>query len=343
MLCVVLCVTLASAPAAADDAQDLARRAYDRGVAAHKQRAFERAAREFALADSLAPSPVALGAALDAAVSANEPVLGMELVLRSSRVSPLAPGLQRSVQAARKAFVGRTGRVRLVCEEGAPCSASLDASDLPARAERVVLVGEHVIVLRGAGAEESRRIQVLPDETLEVRPPARPAEPEPPAPVPAPPPAVTAPAPAPSASTPSTPSAPSNAVPPAVTPASTPASGKPLPPIALAVGGGLTALAGTLALLSAMDADDQHELFVAEGCARVASPACVTLSSNGAGAQTTANVLFVTTAGLGLATLVTAVFFVDYGSSKKAPGVALRLVPGAGPQGPGIRLTGAFW
>src|SRR5579883_1459555 len=64
-----------------------ARAAYDRGVAAFQKGDYAVAAHEFATADALSPNAVALHAGLDAAVRADEAVLGMELAERAKRVT----------------------------------------------------------------------------------------------------------------------------------------------------------------------------------------------------------------------------------------------------------------
>ncbi len=106
----VLGTTDAYAQAAPDVAH--AKEAYARGVAAHERGDLALAAREFAAADAFAPSSVALQAALEAAVDADDPVIGGELIERSKRVaSPVPPKLAQSVDAAKKQLGGRAGRV----------------------------------------------------------------------------------------------------------------------------------------------------------------------------------------------------------------------------------------
>ncbi len=350
----VLLSLFVSASASAEDDRERARKAYDRGVVAHKQGAYARAANEFALADTLAPSPVALRAALDASVKADDPVLGMELVARSSRVSPLSAELRTSVEAAKTSFVGRTGTMTLRCNEGAPCEASVDGATLTAEKGRIVRVGEHAVVVRARGAEETRSVRVGPDERVELRPSnASPAAPSGPAAVvPA---AVSTPtsAPAPSSSSAPATSAPSSG--PETGRAAGPdhadradrvvVGGKGLPPVVLVIGAGLTAVAGGLSVWSGLDTKSTHDDFSTQRCATQRSTTCDDLASSGKGAETRSNVLFVTTGVLGVATLATAIFFVDYGGSKSmasAPAQGLRVVPAIGSNAGEIRVFGAF-
>ena len=193
----------------ADVDRDGARRAYDRGVKAYAKHDAATAAREFALADELAPSPVALRAALDAAIEADDPVLGSELVERASR-APSPPELSASVEKAKRAFSKRVGRVVLHCGEGRTCDGTVDGAPLVPGKPRIVRVGDHQVRLRSGATEESSRVTVAGDELVEVHlsaaaglPPVvpKPAEPAPPAPAAAPaptaaPPPTSAPPPA---------------------------------------------------------------------------------------------------------------------------------------------------
>lgn len=344
--CVVLSL-LVSASAAAEDDRERARKAYDRGVVAHKQGAYARAANEFALADTLAPSPVALRAALDAAVKADDPVLGMELVARSARVSPLPTELRTSVEAAKTSFVGRTGTMSLRCHESAPCEASVDGATLTAEKGRIVRVGEHAVVIRAHGTEEARSVRVGPDERVELRPTTS-----------APPSAPVASATAVPAVLPTATPAPTS-VPPTSTPSSGPvpestrsaepersaAGDRGLPPVVVVIGAGLTAVAGGLSVWSGLDTKSTHDDFTAQRCATQPTNACDALASSGKSAETRSNVLFVTTAVLGVATLATAIFFVDYGGRKSttsAPSKRLQLVPVVGSNAGEVHVLGAF-
>jgi hypothetical protein len=153
--------------AVADEDRDRARAAYDRGAAAHDRGDHAAAARAFAEADALAPNPVTLRVALDAAVQADDAVLVAELVERAEGRAPDA-SLDPTLKAARQRFAGRTGRVRVLCgEEAAPCSAALDGEAIPADKPVRARVGAHEIVVAARGARDARRVVVEPDrETL---------------------------------------------------------------------------------------------------------------------------------------------------------------------------------
>lgn len=330
----LLLALLVAATARADGAQQAARAAYDRGVEAHKRGDLGRAAEEFARADALAPSPVALGAALDAAVAANQPVLGMELVARAARMSPppaTPPELKRSVEAARAAFAGKTGRVTVVCNEGAPCSATLDDQAIAPSVERVVLVGEHALVFRVGGSEEPRRVQVGPDAALEVHPSAAAVLAAPPSTPPAP-----GPGPGPAAPRPPAPAPVKREE-----PARAPQAGKPLPRFVIVLAGGLTVVAAGGAVWSGVVAGDLYDDFEAARCPDFAGVTCADLASRGSSAQTRANVLFATTGALGAATLAAALLWVDWDADgRKAASV--RLAPQVGPSGGALGVSGTF-
>ncbi|MFO0638053.1 MAG: hypothetical protein U0183_02490 [Polyangiaceae bacterium] len=328
----------------ADVDRDGARRAYDRGVKAYAKHDAATAAREFALADELAPSPVALRAALDAAIEADDPVLGSELVERAGR-APSPPELSASVEKAKRAFSKRVGRVVLHCGEGRACDGTVDGAPLVPGKPRIVRVGDHQVRLRSGATEESSRVTVAGDELVEVHlsaaaglppvapkpaEPATPAPASPPAPAPAPPPAPpSASVPAPATKTVSAP-APSNAEP----------SRKPLPRGVVAIGGGLTVVAGAVAIASAVDVSGKHGDFVSLGCATVVSNDCTTLASSGKSAETRTNIMLGVTGGLAVVTAVVAFTLVDWGGPES--GKAITLAPTGGPGQGGIRLSGAF-
>lgn len=351
LVAATLLATSFASPASAEDDRERARKAYDRGLVAHKRGAFAVAANEFALADALAPSAVALRAAVDAAVSADDPVLGMELVGRSKRaVSP--PDLAASLDKARAAFAGRTGRVVLVCNEGAPCEGSVDGTVLAVGKERVMRIGDHAVRLRASGGEESRVVRIVADDVVELRPSAASGAVVVPTPTPTPTPATASSASAPPTVAPP-PASPGPAGPPVPqSPSPSPSSDKaesrkPLPPIFVVVGAGLTAIAGGVSVWSALDTKSTHDTFVSTTCSTTSSTECTTLASSGRSAQTRTNVLLATTGGLSVVTLIVAVFLVDWGGPTKAPerSASLRrwdFGPLAGPQLAGVRLGGTF-
>lgn len=324
----------------ADVDRDGARRAYDRGVKAYAKHDAATAAREFALADELSPSPVALRAALDAAIEADEPVLGSELVERAGR-APSPPELSASVEKAKRAFSKRVGRVVLHCGEGRACDGTIDGAPLAPGKPRIVRVGDHQVRLRSGATEESSRVNVAGDELVEVHlsaaaglPPVvpKPAEPAVPTPTPAP---TAAPAPAPV----SVPAPASKAAPVPAPPSAEPAR-KPLPRVVVAIGGGLTVVAGAVAIASAVDVSGKHGDFVSLGCASVVSNDCTSLASSGKSAETRTNIMLGVTGGLAVVTAVVALTLVDWGGPES--GKAISLAPTGGPGQGGIRLSGAF-
>lgn len=332
----------------ADVDRDGARRAYDRGVKAYAKHDAATAAREFALADELAPSPVALRAALDAAIEADDPVLGSELVERASR-APSPPELSASVEKAKRAFSKRVGRVVLHCGEGRTCDGTVDGAPLVPGKPRIVRIGEHQVRLRSGATEESSRVTVAGDELVEVHlsaaagmPPVVPKPAEPAAPTPAAAPAPTAAL--PPTSTPPPPvgavSAPASKAAPAPAPPSAEPSRKPLPRVVVAIGGGLTVVAGAVAIASAVDVSGKHGDFVSLGCASVVSNECTSLASSGKSAETRTNVMLGVTGGLAVVTAVVAFTLVDWGGHES--GKAITLAPTGGPGQGGIRLSGAF-
>jgi hypothetical protein len=136
-----------------------ARDAYERGAEASARGDHAAAARELALADEIAPNPVALEAALEASIDADDAARGMELAARAEARGE--PG--RVAELARKArarFSGRVGRVKILC---AGCTATLDGEPIPTEKERFVLVGRHVAAVeRGEAGREGRTIEVGP-------------------------------------------------------------------------------------------------------------------------------------------------------------------------------------
>jgi hypothetical protein len=130
---------------AAPSATDLAKEAYDRGTAAYEAKDYRLAAREFAHADELAPNPVALQAALDAAVLADDPLLGMDLADRAAREGGTT-ALHAAADAARLRFADRVGTIVVRCSP-ASCAPTVDGTPLLATTPRRVLAGAHEVVV----------------------------------------------------------------------------------------------------------------------------------------------------------------------------------------------------
>ena len=272
-----------------------AKEAYDRGVAAHAKGDYARAAREFAAADSFAPSSVALQAALEEAVDANDPITGAELLERSKRVQPPVPErLNKSIETARKKLGGRAGRVRVSCPPGSTCTGTLDGRTFDPRTPTWALAGARTMILSIDGETETRTVDVKADDTTDVTiaskkktsplPPAAPPEVRPPPPPP------PAPRPAPERSG--------------------------LSPVVFIIGAGATAVAGGVTGALMVRAKSKHDDFTAGGCDAAPNAGCTALSSDGTEAQRNANIGIVVTAVLGVATIAVGAFFTDWGGGE---------------------------
>jgi len=167
MIALVATASLVSQASGAPSATELAKEAYDRGTAAYEAKDYRLAAREFAHADELAPNPVALQAALDAAVLADDPLLGMELVDRAGRDSGTT-ALVAAADAARVRFAERVGNVSVRCVP-ARCTATIDGTPILATATRRVLVGSHEVAVSFDDRASIRRsVMVHGKSTSEV-------------------------------------------------------------------------------------------------------------------------------------------------------------------------------
>ena len=304
--------------ASAQSEKALAKEAYDRGTQAHARGDFRHAAEEFAKADALAPSPVALQAALDAAVDADDFVLGAELLERAKRLGTSRPGtVAASVDAATKKLGGRAGHVKVACPSGARCTATIDGAAFDAGKGVWMRPGPHTLVVQVEGAPDTRTVEVRAGEDMEVMA-AR---------------ASASPTPAPNATP-----APTLATTPATTPTPTPtpthpakdsSSAKPLPPLVFWIGAGATVVLGGATTYFALTASSKHQSFVDAGCGTVATSECPSLKDSGESAQTSANIGFAVTGVAAAATVVIGVFLTDWAGSKKAARAPV-LVPVAG-------------
>jgi hypothetical protein len=259
----------------ADDTFDAARDAYDRGIAAHARGDFETAAIEFARADAQSPSVVALRAALEEAVRADDPALGAELVERAEARNAEDSALDAAIEAARVRLVPRAGRVRLSCLSGTPCLAALDGAPLPK--DRIVWVraGQHQLVLQLGRATEQRLLEVPPQIVTEIAP--------------------TAPL-----AAPASPAAPDSPDSPAAHVDKT-AADKPLAASARAssttlrtvvwAGVGLSGALAVATLVSGLDTSSKHAKFIDAGCDGTDARGCRGLADDGGAAQLRTNVL----------------------------------------------------
>src|SRR5690606_20443007 len=115
-----------------------------------------------------APSPVALMAALDAAVLADDPVLGAELLERSGR-APATPPLTASIDAARAKLGGRAGTVPIACPPGATCASTIDGRAVSSGASWVS-VGRHTLIVRVDDIAREHVVDVRAGETVVLSP-----------------------------------------------------------------------------------------------------------------------------------------------------------------------------
>lgn len=314
---IVVALALTFAPSAwADPPTDKprARDAYERGTAAYKRGDFAGAAAAYAEADTIAPSDTALQAGLDAAVKADDPARGAELLDRA-RTRPLAGALATSVKNADAKLAHRAGRVRLHCD--AACSGTLDGAELRADDARWVTVGSHALTVTFLGRVTTQSIAVQPDATVEVAPPKEDLPPPTPVPTVVPPPTATA-----------------TAVTPTPVPAVPPLKrSEGLGPAVFIVLLGSGVLAGAGSVFALLSAKGKHDDFVAQGCPTVGSADCTSRASDGRTMMITGEVL----AGLSVAALVSgAVVGIGFTRWKSAPTVQ------AGPHGALLGWRGEF-
>lgn len=156
-----------------DDDVRAASEAYDRAKAAYDKGAYAEAAADFARADALVPNAVTLELALRAAVQAGDGALAMTLVERSERAER-SPKLAAAVRAARAKFEKRTGRYVIKCPEGAQCTADVDGAAAPVGSPSWAMVGEHAVEITVDGQDERQTFSVKAGETTEVIPNAKP-------------------------------------------------------------------------------------------------------------------------------------------------------------------------
>jgi hypothetical protein len=277
---------------------DRARAAYDRGVRAHAQRDYVTSARAFAEADSLAPAPASLEAALEAAMRADDALLGAELVDRAEGRAGDA-GVARTVAAAKKRFAGRTGRVKVDCRSESRCVAAIDGAPADARKAIYVIAGPHSVVLQRGDERLERLVEVKADATVIVGSETG----------------------VPSAGSPiSTPTTPPSTDGPATPPPDTTRGG--ISPVWFFVGIGLTAAVGGVTLLSGLDAVSKHDKFSNDGCGTDGTGPrpgdCDQRGKDGESAQRRTNVLLGATAVLAAATVAVGVFAVRWKDGTRA-------------------------
>ena len=162
-LAIVLCASRALAGGAESERAD-ARAVYDQGTAAFDRGDFEAAARAYAKADEIVPSPTALRAAIDAAAQAGDAVLAMTLVARASSRAPDA-ALGASVDRARRTFAGATGTIVTSCTS---CGLVVDRARVEPALPSIVRAGAHDVRLEQNGDAVQRRVVVPPDARVKI-------------------------------------------------------------------------------------------------------------------------------------------------------------------------------
>jgi len=292
---VVPAVARAEAPPA-----DTARLAYERGLRAHAVGDHGAAARAFFDADRAVPSDEAIEAALDAAVRANDPVLGMQLVARAE-ARALDPRATSSKDKARAAFAGRVARLVVSCGTATYCHARVDAGeDTDAREPLFVTAGPHSVRITLDARSYTAGITAIAgaDMPLEAPHEGLVARPGPPTKV--------------------------------------PPSGDGVRPgrVVVLVGAGLSGVLAAITVASTIDLFSTRGAFQDERCGvdagplTLPGPSCATLASDGASAEVRTFALLGATATTLLATLATEIFFVPKRTTKAAALPAVRLALG---------------
>ncbi|MEA2747099.1 MAG: hypothetical protein QOI41_1242 [Myxococcales bacterium] len=300
-----VCVLLVDSPAfagengpnAAEPGVDRARAAYDRGVRAHALGDHAGAARAFAEADALAPKAASLEAALESAMKADDAVLGAELVERADGRAPDA-GLRTTLEAARRRFAGRTGKIRIDCAGEARCLAAVDGAAADARKPIFVGAGPHAVVVQRGSERFERLVDVKAEQIVVV---------------------------AASADAGAGASAGASAGAGAGAGAGANPPGEEAHGISRGwfwLGLGVTAVLGGATVISGLDAVAKHDHFKSGGCANGASGEvpvdCGDLSSAGTRAQTRTNVLLGATAVLAVTTVAIGIFAVRWKDGTEA-------------------------
>ncbi len=302
-----------AAPARADD-REAAHQAYDRGTAAFDHQRWAEAAAEFARADALAQSPVALESALKAAVLADDPILALTLADRAEAREGKSPSIVAAAQRARVRFADRVGKLSIRCAV-ARCTVNVDADPFPVGQPRWVNVGEHAVEIGVDGRVARYTLTIAGGKTLDFQEPAI-ATPDPPQ-APPPPPVVVAPPPvlAPP---------PAIALPPPLR--AEPPRAEGISPAWFWVGCGVTAAIGAGAIASGVDTLAKHDDFIT---GRTDDP------TSGKAAQTRTNLLFGVTGAAALAVTGVGIFAVQWRSRSPSP-VSFELHP------TGAALRGRF-
>ena len=296
--------TLAFAQAPSADARARAKEAYDRGVEAHNKGDMHKAAQEFARADALAPSAVALQAALDAAIEADDPALGAELVERSGR-EKASGQLAASVNQAKTKFAGKAGRVRVTCPAGSTCLATIDSAPMETTKPTWARTGQHTVVVQVDGDPQTKLVRVEADQIVEVVGTKK---------------------------DPSAAATPTAAVDPSTQPKDDTTTPKKrrfedgLPPVFFYGGVGATVIFAAATTYFAIDTSNKHSEFENVGCLRANLAGCEDLKDAGESSQTATNLGIVLTGVAAIGTIVVGVAFTNW----KLPIFGMAPLPGGG-------------
>lgn len=164
---VAIAVVLFAGVASAQVDRDKARGAYEEGTRAYKRGDYSAAATKYAEADTLAPSPVALQAALDAAIKADDPVLGAELLERA-RTRDVAGALATSVRSAKEKLGHRAAKLTATCPSA--CTVSVDGVAFETGHARWMKTGSHAVVFSIDGRTDNQTIDLEPDSDKTITP-----------------------------------------------------------------------------------------------------------------------------------------------------------------------------
>jgi len=295
-----------------------AREAYERGTQAYKRGDYAAAVAAYREADEAAPSPIALQAALDAAVKADDPVLGSELLERAHGRN-VEGALAASVKKAEAKLGHRAGRVHLTCAK--PCTAMLDGAALLDGGTRWASPGDHEVLIVVDRKQASVHATVAVDQTAEVAAPAELVTPHQTSPTP-----VVAP-----------PSTTSFVAQKPVSPAL--GSAREPSPHGLRrgwfwAGVGATGAGGVGTALGFIGAMIDHDQFVSRSCSTVGSAKCSSLASQGMLLQVVGNVFVGIGSVAAVWTLVSGVWLVHWGNSRVGASV--------GPSGGVLTWTRSF-
>ncbi len=271
---------------------DAARLAYERGLRAHAVGDHLAAARAFLDADRAVPSDEAMEAALDAAIRADDPVLGMELVARAS-ARALDPRASAARDKARIAFANRVARLVVACEAAVYCHVRVDAGeDVDAREPLFVVPGPHTVRVTADARSFAENVAVTAGSDVTVRAPRDGA---------------------PGSSVPFAPAGPND-------------DGVRPGRVVVVVGASVTGVLTAFTIASAVDLFATRGAFRDERCGADASPltvpgaTCTDLAADGKAAELRTGVLLGSTAATLLATIATELFFVPPRAAKAALG-----------------------